>query len=104
MTLFAACPLIQYNPPVISSASAVNCAENATLAHALTIADSTIKRVTWSITGGADSAAFELSGSTLRWASDGTKDYEAPADANTNNTYVVQVTATDLNGRTAAQT
>jgi hypothetical protein len=104
MTLFAACPLIQYNPPVISSASTATCAENTTLAHALTIADSTIKRVTWAITGGADAADFEISGSTLRWAADTTRDYEIPDDTGTNNSYVVQVTATDLNGRTKAQT
>lgn len=77
--------------PTITSGSTANVAENAQLSHALTANEA----VTWSITGGADSARFELSGSTLRWASNGTKNYEAPDDANTDNAYVVQVTATD---------
>jgi hypothetical protein len=78
--------------PQITSTNSANNAENSTLAKALT-ADET---VTWSIVGGADQARFELSGSTLRWASNGTKDYETPNDADTNNTYVVNVRATSV--------
>lgn len=77
--------------PTITSGTTKSVAENATLSHALT-ADQT---VTWAITGGADSAKFEISGSTLRWASNGTKDYETPDDAGANNVYDVQVTATN---------
>ena len=85
---------------VITSAATANCAENATLSHALTANES----VTWSIVGGADQARFEISGSTLRWASNGTKDYETPNDADTNNTYVVTVRATDSGANTTDQT
>ena len=77
--------------PTITSTNSASVAENATLSKSLTANES----VTWTITGGADAARFEISGSTLRWLSNGTKDYEAPDDADTNNTYVVQVTATD---------
>jgi hypothetical protein len=53
--------------------------------------------VTWAIVaGGADNARFELSGNTLRWLANGTKDFEAPNDANADNAYVVTVRATDL--------
>ena len=86
--------------PTITSASSANCAENATLSHSLTASEA----VTWTITGGADQARFEISGSTLRWASNGTKDYEAPNDADTNNTYVVEVTATDAATNATPQT
>lgn len=86
--------------PTITSANSASVAENATLSHALTANET----VTWSITGGADSARFELSGSTLRWASNGTKDYETPNDADTNNTYIVQVTATDAASNATNQT
>lgn len=86
--------------PIITSSASPTVEENATLAHSLTANES----VTWSIVGGADQARFELSGSTLRWASNGTKDYENPDDADTNNTYVVTVRATDLAGDTADQT
>lgn len=91
---------IDATAPTITSSTAANNAENSVLAHSLTANES----VTWSITGGADSARFELSSSTLRWASNGTKDYESPNDADLNNTYVVQVTATDAAGNATNQT
>lgn len=86
--------------PTITSASTKSQAENATMTHALT-ANQT---VTWSIVGGADQARLEISGSTLRWASNGTKDFEAPNDADTNNTYIVTVRATNVFGSTTDQT
>jgi hypothetical protein len=86
--------------PTITSASSANYAENSTLSHSLTANEA----VTWSIVGGADQARFEISGSTLRWAGNGTKDYETPNDADTNNTYVVQVRATDGANNTTDQT
>ena len=86
--------------PTITSANTGNCAENATLEHTLTANEG----VTWSIVGGADQARFELNGDILRWAGNGTKDYETPNDADTNNTYVVQVRATDSSSNTTDQT
>lgn len=86
--------------PTITSSNTASVAENATLAHALTADEA----VTWSIIGGADQARFELSGSTLRWLSNGTKNFEAPDDADTNNTYVVTIRATDTALNTADQT
>jgi len=77
-------------PPTMTSATTGEVDENETLSFALT-AD---QPSTFAITGGADSAEFEISGSTLRWVSNGTKDYESPDDADTNNTYVVEVTPT----------
>lgn len=76
--------------PQITSTNSGNNAENSVLAKSLAADES----VTWSIVGGADQARFELSGSTLRWVSNGTKNYEVPDDADTNNTYVVTVRAT----------
>jgi hypothetical protein len=87
-------------PPSITSSNSASVAENAQLAHALTANET----VTWSIVGGADQARFELSGSTLRWIGNGTKNFEAPDDADTNNTYVVTVRATDAANNTVDQT
>jgi len=88
-------------PPTIVSSNSVSVFENSTLAHALVANEP----VTWTIIGGADQSKFELSGgSTLRWLANGTKNYEAPDDADTNNTYIVQVRATDLAGNTTNQT
>lgn len=84
---------------VITSSSTQSAAENATLSHGLTANES----VTWAIVGGADQSKFEISGSTLRWTGNGTKNYEIPDDANSDNVYVVQVRATGAHG-TATQT
>jgi hypothetical protein len=86
--------------PTITSANSGTVVENETLSFALTANES----VTWSSTGGADAADFEISGSTLRWAANTTRDFENPADADTNNAYVVQVTATDAASNATNQT
>lgn len=78
-------------PPTITSSSSPSVAENAVLAFALTANES----VSWTIIGGADQAQFEISGSTLRWIGNKTQDFEDPLDSDANNTYVVQVRATD---------
>lgn len=86
--------------PTITSSATVNNNEGTVLAHTLT-ADETI--YTWTITGGVDSTEFEIAGTTLRWLSNGTKDYETPTDSGTNNVYDVQVTATDYAGNATNQ-
>jgi len=96
-------PVVRAVPPLtptITSDDAINNVEETVLAHALT-AD---KFVAWSIVGGADAAKFEISGATLRWLADGVKDFEAPDDADTSNTYIVQVRATDTMSSTDEQT
>lgn len=78
--------------PVIATGNTATVAENAVLAIGLTADES----VTWSIVAGGDGASFEISGTTLRWATNGTKNFEIPNDSDTNNTYVVTVRASDL--------
>lgn len=84
--------------PNITTPSTANNLEGTTLSIALT-ADKTIS--SWTIVGGADQSKFEISGTTLRWASNGTKSYSSPDDADTNNTYIVTVRATDTDTLTA---
>lgn len=93
--------------PSFLSAGAVSVAENAVLAHIIR----THETASIAITGGADAAQCEIVQSpapafqaTLRWASNGTQDFEIPADADANNTYVVIVTATDTASNTSTQT
>lgn len=85
------------NPPVITNGSGFTVYENTALNVALTANET----VTWSVDGGDDAAQFEVSGSTLRWKSNGTQDFENPSDANADNVYHVIVRATD-NGTPAA--
>lgn len=84
----------------ITSPSTDSVPGNQLLAHALT-AD---KSVVWSITGGPDAAQFSIGGTTLQWVGNGVQNYAAPADANLDNIYVVQVTATTGAGTTTNQT
>jgi hypothetical protein len=56
---------------------------------------------TFSISGGADAAKFNISGNDLRASQ--AFDYEAPADANADNVYVIQITAQDAGGLTYAK-
>ncbi|NBS66709.1 MAG: hypothetical protein EBT33_20650, partial [Betaproteobacteria bacterium] len=51
--------------------------------------------VTWSIAGGADSARFAIHSSTGVLSFAAAPNFESPADANTDNAYVVIVRATD---------
>lgn len=85
------------DPPIITSAATASVAENNTLAFVMTADDVTS---TWSINGGADAALFEVSGSTLRWVGNGTKNFEAPNDVGTNNVYEVVYQATNTFGST----
>jgi hypothetical protein len=84
-------PAPDVTSPTITSAASFSLAENTQLAHALTADEA----VAWTIVGGADDTQFEISDSTLRWAGNGTKDFEQPGESNANNIYLVTVRATD---------
>lgn len=93
--------------PQFSTGTSANVDDDVQLSHTITTDETTTK----AITGGVDAAHFEIvsGGSTnvshtLRWLSDGTRDFDSPTDTGANNTYVVQVTATDAAGNTANQT
>ena len=94
------------NDPVITSANAANVAENATSVLTVTATDADLpaQTVTYSITGGADQAKFSINGTTGELTFSAAPDYENPTDADTNNIYVVRVTASDGAGRTTNQT
>ena len=52
--------------------------------------------LTYSISGGADAAAFTLNGASLSFIA--TPNYESPADSNQDNTYEVELQVTDAGG------
>ena len=60
--------------------------------------------VNWSITGGADEAAFKIDGNSGALSFSFTPDYEIPLDSSSNNTYEVEVSAIDSVGHIIAQT
>jgi hypothetical protein len=91
------------DPPVFTSSAAPSVAENTTavVSLAATDADVPAQTVTFSITDGADQGKFEIVAGQLRFKT--APDYELPTDADTNNIYLVQVTADDGSGGTTVQ-
>lgn len=93
-------------PPTITSTNSVSVASGATLSLSLTANET----VTWAIrtavqdATSADAAQFQISGSTLQWSSNGTRDVASPADANADNAYIVVVRATDTSSNVTDQT
>ncbi|MGE0383643.1 MAG: Ig-like domain-containing protein, partial [Gammaproteobacteria bacterium] len=90
--------------PAFTSAATANVAENSTGALALAAADVDLpaQTLTFSITGGADQALFQISGGNqLQFKA--APDFENPTDAGADNVYDVQLTVDDGNGGTAVQ-
>ena len=74
-----------------ASTSAVSVPENTTAVHTFAADES----VTWDISGGADAARFTIGSGTGALVFNTAPNFESPTDADTNNTYVVTVRATD---------
>jgi hypothetical protein len=94
-------------PPVITGAgnqvglaSAITVKENLTAVITLT----SDKVVTWSLVGGADQARFKIDPATGVLTFAVAPDFELPIDADTNNTYLVQVQAKDAAGNISLHT
>lgn len=90
------------NSPVITSYEGlatvnVNVPENATPVTTVAAADADLpaQPLTYSITGGVDSALFSVNSSTGELAFIAAPNYEAPADAGADNVYNVTVTVSD---------
>ncbi|MDB4890293.1 MAG: repeat-containing protein, partial [Gemmatimonadetes bacterium] len=82
--------------PVITTAATQSVAENVALVAALTSTDADsvgTNPAAFSITGGVDAARFSIVGGNLLFAP--TPDFENPADADHDNSYLVQVSAFD---------
>ena len=95
--------------PAFSSPATFDAAENQTTAGTVLATDSDAgDDITgYAITGGADQAFFTIGATSGTMTFDDAPNFEAPSDANTDNTYVVEVTATSGAGereKTATQT
>lgn len=93
------------NSPVFTSSNAITMSENTTAVGTVvaTDADLPAQTVTYTITGGADSAKFNLTTAgvlTFKAA----PNFESPTDVGADNVYEVNVTANDGNGRTTSRT
>jgi hypothetical protein len=88
------------NPPAITSNGGgpmvtLSVAENSTMVTTVTATDADLpaEALTYSISGGADPALFNINSSTGELTFIAPPDYEVPLDSNTNNIYYVQVRA-----------
>ncbi len=88
--------------PVITSdgggaTATVDAPENQTSVTTVTATDADVpaQALTFSISGGADQALFSIDPTSGVLTFNSAPDFEAPGDANTDNDYEVQVTATD---------
>ena len=81
--------------PDITSGSSYSVVEGNTTITTLTANEA----ASWSITGGADEAAFNIDSTSGALSFSFTPDYETPVDTGSNNTYEVKVTARDGNNQ-----
>lgn len=88
--------------PVITSPPTFSVTEENTLVATLVASDPDNDPITWAITGGADQARFVIGASSGALSFASAPNFEAPSDADANNIYLLQVTAT-ANGQTASQ-
>lgn len=82
--------------PVFTSNTAASVDENVIITgYTATATDADGDTVTYSLTGGTDQAAFSIDGNSGVLSFQSAPDFEVPTDSDTNNTYVVEITATD---------
>ena len=84
--------------PVITSVATASVVENSTAVMTVTASDPDLDTPTYHITGGADAAFFAIDSGSGALSFRDAPDFEGPADADGNNTYLVEVSARDGNG------
>ncbi|MEZ6133008.1 MAG: DUF4347 domain-containing protein [Planctomycetaceae bacterium] len=89
--------------PALASSTTVSTAENTTSVQFVTATDP-VDTPGFSITGGTDQARFMIDSVSGELSFIVAPDFETPSDADLNNTYLVEVTASDGDGGTIAHT
>lgn len=90
--------------PIFTSAGSIGILENTALTYTASAFDPDLDTVSFVITGGADQSQFSMDAVSGQLSFNELPDFEAPADSNSDNAYVVQVGAHDGNGAMAALT
>ncbi len=93
------------NAPIFTSLAAAIIPENSTIVETVhaTDADFPAQSLIYSITGGLDSALFHIDSATGVLSFITAPDYEVPTDNGTNNSYFVDITASDNAGQSTVQ-
>lgn len=90
--------------PQFTSSDVVSVEENATIITTIEVTDPNGEDFTLSLSGGDDLGVFALDQETNELSFLEAPDFENPGDANGDNTYEVEITATDASGTTNTQT
>ena len=90
--------------PSITSTSTSSVSENTSAVITLTGTDPESDTLAYSISGGDDASLFTINSTSGALSFSTAPDYETPTDSDKNNTYNIQVTATDPDGLTNNQT
>ena len=89
------------NPVITSSGGGptalINVSENTTSVATITATDVDLETPTYTITGGSDQLLFNINLNSGALEFNAAPDFELPADVGSDNTYVVEVTASDGN-------
>lgn len=88
--------------PQFTSLAAVSVLENTVSAHLITATDAHTP-ITYTLSGGADFSLFTVNAASGQLSFISAPEFASPADANGDNTYLVQVTATDSIGNASTQ-
>jgi VCBS repeat-containing protein len=89
--------------PVFTSSATPSVPENTTAVITVNATDPEAAAVTYAITGGADQLKFSINTSSGALTFNVAPNFEAPTDADANNIYLVQVTATDQTAHSGVQ-
>ncbi|MEM9537437.1 MAG: DUF4347 domain-containing protein, partial [Cyanobacteria bacterium P01_E01_bin.45] len=98
--------VVENAAPTITSPAAVSVEENQTAAIDVDSTDDISSEgdgLTYAISGGADASAFSIDADTGVVSFNDAPDFEAPADANGDNDFELQVTVSDADGLTDSQ-
>ena len=87
--------------PVFTSTANFSVAENQTEVGSVTASDADGDTLSFSITGGADSALFNINSTSGLLSFNTAPDFESPSDSDTNNVYLLDLSVSD--GSTSAQ-
>lgn len=91
--------------PVFSTAASWHCTENTQQVYQVEATDNQSAHLTYAITGGADASLFTINSATgmIFTATSRGLDYESYEDNDADNTYELNVTATDSSGNVVTQ-
>ena len=90
-------------PPIFTSSDQIDIEENQTAVNTVTVTTENNINVSFTITGGSEANFFNIDANTGVLQLLEAANFENPLDSDANNTYQLEVTATDVNGLSTTQ-